>query len=41
VEVLEYIATPEARQVLERLTAGAADAQLTQNARAALGRLNR
>jgi RNA polymerase sigma factor (sigma-70 family) len=41
VEVLEWAATPEARHVLERLAAGAPEARLTREARAALGRLTR
>jgi hypothetical protein len=38
--VLEYSATPEARQLLESLTRGAPEAQLTQEAKAALERLS-
>jgi hypothetical protein len=38
VEVLEHIATPEARQVLQNLATGAADARLTREAKAALAR---
>jgi RNA polymerase sigma factor (sigma-70 family) len=41
VEVLEHLATPEARQVLETLAIGADGALLTREARAALGRLAR
>jgi WD40 repeat protein len=39
VEVLEYIGTAEAQQLLETLTRGAPGARLTQEARAALDRL--
>jgi sugar lactone lactonase YvrE len=39
VEVLETIATPEARQLLRRIAAGAPEARLTREARAALERL--
>jgi hypothetical protein len=39
VAVLEHIGTPAARQVLESLSRGAAEARLTELARAALGRL--
>jgi RNA polymerase sigma factor (sigma-70 family) len=39
IEVLEQIATPEARQVLQRLSNGAPEARLTREARAALQRL--
>jgi WD40 repeat protein len=39
VEVLERAGTPEARRVLAALAVGAADARLTREARAALGRL--
>jgi WD40 repeat protein len=38
-EVLERIGSPEARQVLEALAKGQPDATLTQDAKAALGRL--
>jgi hypothetical protein len=38
VEVLEHIGTPEALQVLQGLAKGAAEARLTQDAKAALGR---
>jgi WD40 repeat protein len=41
VEALERIGTPEARKVLEALAEGAADARLTQHARASLSRLAR
>jgi len=39
--VVEYAGTPEARQILERLAAGAPDAPLTREATAALKRLAR
>jgi RNA polymerase sigma factor (sigma-70 family) len=39
VEVLEHIGTPEARQVLRALAGGAAEARLTEEAKASLGRL--
>jgi RNA polymerase sigma factor (sigma-70 family) len=39
IEALEHIDTPEARQVLKALAAGAAEAGLTQEAQAALARL--
>jgi hypothetical protein len=39
VELLEWIATPAARSVLERLAAGAAGHRLTEDAKAALGRM--
>jgi hypothetical protein len=38
VEVLESLGTPEARQVLQTLARGAAEARLTREARAALKR---
>jgi Spy/CpxP family protein refolding chaperone len=41
VEVLEHIATPEAREVLQNLAKGAAEARLTHEAKAALDRLSR
>jgi dipeptidyl aminopeptidase/acylaminoacyl peptidase len=41
VDALEQIGTPEARRVLQTLTAGAPDASLTWEARAALDRLAR
>jgi RNA polymerase sigma factor (sigma-70 family) len=40
VEVLERLGTPEARQVLEALAKGAAEARLTREARAAVKRLS-
>jgi WD40 repeat protein len=40
VEVLERIGTPDARQVLKTIAAGAPDAPVTQDARAALARLH-
>jgi hypothetical protein len=40
-EVLEHIATPGARQLLEKLAAGAPEARLTREAKAALDRLQR
>jgi RNA polymerase sigma factor (sigma-70 family) len=40
VTVLEQIGTPEARQVLQSLATGAAEARLTQEARASLARLS-
>ena len=39
VEVLERSRTPEAKALLERLSAGAPEARLTQDAKAALERL--
>jgi hypothetical protein len=41
VEVLEMIATPEARQLLQSLSKGSADARLTREAKASLERLDR
>jgi hypothetical protein len=41
IEVLERIATPEARSLLESLAKGAPDARLTREAKAAVGRLAR
>jgi hypothetical protein len=41
VAVLEYLGTPEARQVLQALASGAAEARLTRAAVAALQRLER
>jgi RNA polymerase sigma factor (sigma-70 family) len=41
IEVLERIATPEARQLLEKLVGGVPEARLTRDAKAALGRLGR
>jgi WD40 repeat protein len=40
-EVLEQIATPEARQLLHTMVKGTPDARLTREAKAALDRLNR
>jgi hypothetical protein len=40
-EVLKYVGTPEAAQVLKALAAGAPDAWLTREAREALGRVER
>jgi RNA polymerase sigma factor (sigma-70 family) len=40
VEVLEHIATPEARQLLHKLAEGTAEARLTREAKAALERLS-
>ena len=39
VEVLEFIGTPAARRVLEKLAGGATEALLTREAKAALKRL--
>jgi hypothetical protein len=39
VEILERLGTPEARQVLEVIAGGAAEALLTQDSRATLARL--
>jgi hypothetical protein len=39
IEILERIGTPEAREVLEKLACGAADARPTQEAKASLERL--
>jgi hypothetical protein len=39
IETLEHLATPEARQLLEKLASGAADARLTREAKAAQERL--
>jgi hypothetical protein len=39
--VLEYAGTAEARRLLRELAAGAPDARLTREAKAALGRLGR
>ena len=39
IEVLEHIATPEARDLLKNLAAGATEARLTQEAKAALERV--
>jgi RNA polymerase sigma factor (sigma-70 family) len=41
VEVLELADTPDARKVLEALAAGAAEARLTRDAKAAVGRMSR
>src|SRR5262249_40268758 len=41
VEVLERIATPDARRLLAGLAAGAADARLTEEAKASVERLDR
>jgi hypothetical protein len=41
VEVLEHIATPQAREVLRQLAAGAPGAWLTREAKAALERMER
>jgi hypothetical protein len=41
VEALEHTGTPEARRLLEALARGAPEARLTQEARAALRRLER
>jgi hypothetical protein len=41
VEVLERLATPEARELLQALAAGPPSAVTTGEARAALGRLKR
>jgi hypothetical protein len=41
VEALELVGSPEARELLEKLTKGPADATLTQDAKAALDRLSR
>jgi WD40 repeat protein len=40
-EVLEHLGTLEARRLIEELTGGSPDAQLTQEAKAVLGRLGR
>jgi hypothetical protein len=40
-EVLEHIATPETKKVVQKLAAGAPDARLTREAKGALERLNR
>ncbi len=39
IEVLEYIGTPQAKEALRDLSQGAPEAQLTQEATAALQRL--
>jgi hypothetical protein len=41
IEALEHMGTPEARRLLRELAAGAAEARLTQEAKAALERLGR
>jgi hypothetical protein len=41
VEVLEYIGTPEAAEVLQALSKGTAEARLTREAKASLKRLER
>jgi RNA polymerase sigma factor (sigma-70 family) len=41
VGVLEHLATPEAREVLEALAKGVPDSRLTKDAKAALGRLGK
>jgi hypothetical protein len=41
VQVLEYAGTAEARHLLKELAGGAPAARLTQEVRAALGRLDR
>jgi len=41
VEVLEHITTPEARQLLQELACGAAEARLSREANAALERLKK
>ena len=41
VEALEYMATPEARKLLEDVAKGAPEARLTREAKAALDRLDR
>lgn len=40
-EILEHIGSPEARRILERLANGTPEAQLTQEAKASLARLER
>jgi hypothetical protein len=40
-EVLEFSGTPEAKQALQRLAQGAPGATLTEEAKAALGRMRR
>jgi hypothetical protein len=39
VEILELVATPDAKKLLETLAAGAPEARLTQEAKASMGRL--
>jgi hypothetical protein len=41
IEVLEHIANPEARQVLEQLAGGMPEARVTQEAKLSLRRLAR
>jgi hypothetical protein len=41
VEVLEYVGTPEARQLLDELARGESEARLTREAKAALARLTK
>jgi hypothetical protein len=41
VQILEYIGTTQAREVLEALAKGAAEARLTQEAKGSLDRLTR
>jgi HEAT repeat protein len=41
IEALEYMGTPEARQIIEKLAEGAPEARLTHEAKAALQRLAR
>jgi hypothetical protein len=41
IEILEHIATPEARRVLQTLSQGQAHAQLTEEARGSLARLGK
>jgi hypothetical protein len=41
IQVLQFIGTPEARQLLQVLAAGAPDARLTREAKATLGRLTK
>jgi hypothetical protein len=41
IEVLEHLATPEARQVLQKLAEGAPNVRLTREAKAALARLEK
>jgi hypothetical protein len=40
-EVLERLATPDAKQLIEKISKGASDARLTREAKAALQRLHR
>lgn len=41
IEVLEYIGTPEAKKLLEKLAAGAPEARLTQETKASIDRLTK